>query len=113
MPYKLKQLAFIRFTYHVLKEKNTNIPSLLLYDDSGYLLDINLHKLISSNFSNNKKEESAFIRPFICESFEIKAECPISMLNIDPELKGKLSTSEFCVLKAHEKQVVVGTKLQI
>jgi hypothetical protein len=101
LPYKLKQLAFTRFTYHLLKEKNTNIPSLLLYDDAGHLLDLSLQKLISSKFSSNKREEDAFIRPFVCESYEIKAECPISALTIDPEQKAKFSTSEFYVLKAH------------
>lgn len=85
LPYKLKQVAFIRFTYHLLKEKNTTIASLLLFDDAGHLIDINLQKLIASKFASNKREEDAFIRPFVSESYEIKAECPVSALKIDPE----------------------------
>jgi hypothetical protein len=72
LPFKLQHLSFTRFSYHLLKEK-TYQPSLLLYDDTGYLLDLNLQKIIASRFSSTKKEE-IIIRTFLCESYEIKSE---------------------------------------
>lgn len=65
LPYKLKHLSFNRFTYHLLKEKNTYLPSILLYDENGYLLDVDLRKVIYNKFGNTKKEET-IIRPFLC-----------------------------------------------
>ena len=73
LPYKLKHLAFSRFTYILLKDKNNMVPSLLIFDDLGYLLDISLHKILSTRFANTKKEET-FIRPFASESYELKTD---------------------------------------
>lgn len=33
------------------------MPSILLYDDNGYIFDLNLAKLFGSKFYNTRKEE--------------------------------------------------------
>lgn len=84
LPYKFSNVLFTKFTYHLLKEKNTYLPSILLFDDLGFILDLNLQKLFYSKFFNTRKEDIT-IRPFLCESYEVKIDSHnIEEINLNP-----------------------------
>lgn len=112
LPFKMKHLLFNRFSYHIIKDKNTNIPSLLLYDDGGFLFDLSLQKTITSRFFPIKKEEIV-VRNFLSESYEVTPHLPTEEVLFNSENKLKLSPNEYWLQKAHEKQIVIGTKLNL
>ena len=61
---------FNKFSYHLVKDKNIHYPSIILYDDSGYIFDFDLKKIVTAKFLNTKKEETV-IRSFMSESYEV------------------------------------------
>ena len=73
MPFKLKGLNFNRFTYHLFKEKNSYQPSILLYDDNGYIFDIDLQKIFINKFASTLKEDKIF-KSFLKESYDISPD---------------------------------------
>lgn len=70
LPYKLKGLAFTKMHYSVFKEKGKVHPSVIVCDETGFLLDINLQPIYSSKFAGRKKEEF-LIKSFQKETYEI------------------------------------------
>ena len=62
LPNKLKGLHLNSITYSLVQEKGRLLPSVILCDDSGFLLDVSLKKIYSSRFSNTQKEEHK-VRP--------------------------------------------------
>jgi hypothetical protein len=85
----------------------------LLYDDTGYIFDIDLQKLFSSRFGSTLKEEKIF-KSFIKESYEMNPDSiGTEAMDLSPKNTVKLNATDFIMQKAHEKQIAIGMKLKI
>lgn len=70
LPYKLKGLSFNKFVYTTFKDKGKQKPSIILCDETGFILDINLESIFYRQFANNKKEDLK-IKLFIKETYDV------------------------------------------
>ena len=110
LPHRRKTVPLVRFTYHFFRIKNISHPSLVLYDEQGWIVDLNLQKLFISKFNNTEKEER-ITKNFLQESYQVRADlakrCTVHL----KEGKTELAKEHVSVLKLHDKQIVIGTKL--
>lgn len=113
MPYSLRATNFTKIYYTLFKEKGRNHPSVVVYDETGYILDINLQQVYVKAFSGKKKEEF-LIKSFQKESYDISRDkSEVEIVVLSQEKKMKLSPSEFTFQKVHDKQISIISKLKV
>lgn len=113
LPFKLKNLNFNRLIYSTFKEKGKQKPSLLLYDDTGFVLDIDLQQIFYRLFVNNQKEEFT-IKSFAKESYDILADSIIvETISLSKDKKVALKQSEYILQRVHDKQVSLIAKVRL
>ncbi len=113
LPYKLKGLNFNRISYNLFKEKARNLPSVIVYDETGFVLDINLQQIYLNKFANKKKEDF-LIKSFQKEPYDImKDHTQLESVRLSKSGLVKLNPSELILQRVHDKQISIITKLKI